>query len=474
MKVLLVLPATAHLRVTASCKKVPKRKMLRFSVLPLTTVAALTPAEHEVTICDENVEPLDLEAEVDVVGVSFMTALAPRAYEIAEGFRGRGKPVVAGGFHPTLCPDEAAEHFDAVVVGDAEGLWPRVLVDVEAGRVEQFYRHETLPDLSAVPVPRRELTAKTASHYVTTNAVQTGRGCAHGCRYCSVTAFHRRMHRTRPLSDVLAEVRALPRDFMFVDDNIMADRVYAKRLLEAMVPMRKRWVSQCSIEIADDAELLSLAARAGCKGLFIGIETLSAENLARVEKGFNAPGRYLERVRTIRRAGIGVLAGMIVGLDGDDVGVFERTLQFLEHAHISALQLNILTPLPGTPLYEEFDRTGRILDRDWAKCDFRHAVVRPAQMTSRQLQAGADWLYRQFYRLDRVLRRTVREFLTMGPTLAVLTWRLNRTYRYDNRRDQIIGRNPARRPWRDRLLDRIIGAVETILSWSLSRRHNEA
>ena len=470
MKVHLVLPAAEHLRVTKETKEVPRREMLRFSVLPLTTVAALTPPEHEVMLCDENVEALDFDAEVDVVGVSFMTALAPRAYEIAAEFRKRGKVVVAGGFHPTLCPVEASRHFDAVVIGDAEGLWPRVLADVEAGRVQNVYRHDTLPDLSSVPVPRRDLTEKTARHYATTNAVQTGRGCAHGCRYCSVTAFHRRTHRSRPLGDVLEELRRLPREFMFVDDNIIGDRAYARDLFASMVPLGKRWVSQCSIEIADDPELLDLAKRAGCKGLFIGIETFSAENLARMDKGFNDSGRYLERIRTIRKTGIGVLAGMIVGLDGDDVGVFERTLGFLQKARISALQLNILTPLPGTPLYEDFRRTGRILNRDWAHYDFRHAVIRPAQMTSRQLQAGADWLYRQFYRPDRAVLRTLRELFTMGPTLAVLTWRLNRTYRYDNRRERITGRNPARRPWQEQLIDRIAGVEERLMRWALKWR----
>ena len=198
MKVLLVLPAADHLRATG--KSVPKRKMLRFSVLSLTTVAALTPPQHEVTLCDENVQPLDFDAPCDVVGVSFMTALAPRAYQIAAEFRRRGKIVVAGGFHPTFRPEEAAEHFDAVVIGEAEGLWPQVLEDVQRGRLARLYCAAEPPDLAATPVPRRNLTAATSRHYVTTNAVQTGRGCRHGCRFCSVTAFARRTHRSRPLA----------------------------------------------------------------------------------------------------------------------------------------------------------------------------------------------------------------------------------------------------------------------------------
>ena len=229
---------------------------------------------------------------------------------------------------------------------------------------------------------------------------------------------------------------------MFVDDNIIADPEYARRLFRAMAPMKKRWISQCSLKIADDPELLALACAAGCCGLFVGVETISQSNLDAVDKGFNDESGYFRRIAAIRAMGIGVQAGIIVGLDGDDATVFQRTLRFLQQARIDALQLAILTPQPGTVLYDEFEGAGRIIDRDWGHYDFRHVVVRPARMTSRQLQDGADWLYRQFYRLDRILLRTVRAALTMGFLPAYLIWRLNLTYRYDNRREGIVGREP--------------------------------
>ncbi len=449
MRILLVLPAAEHLRVTREKPGVPDRKMLRFSVLPLTTVAALTPQEHEVTICDENVEPLDFDAEVDLVGVTFMTALAPRAYEIAEAFRARGRAVVAGGFHPTLCPDEAAAHFDAVAIGDAEGTWASILADAGAGRLERRYRADPRADLATTPIPRRELTARTARHYVTIHAVQTGRGCVHACRYCSVTAFHRRTHRSRPLENVLVELRLLPRDLMFVDDNIIADPDYARDLFTAMVPLGKRWVGQSSIEIADDPALLRLAAAAGCRGLFVGVETTSQENLAALDKGFNQGARLADRITRIRCGGIGVIAGMIVGIDGDGPEVFERTLRFLSSTGMDALQLNIMTPLPGTPIYRDLEAQGRIADRDLSRYDFRHVVLEPARMSREELQQGADWLYAQFYRLDRILLRFVRALVRLGPIGAFLGLRLSLTYRYDNRREGIVGRNPARRRRRE-------------------------
>ncbi len=445
MRILLALPAAASVRVRRPGDRVLRRGMLRFSVLPLTTVAALTPERHEVLLCDENVEALDLEAKVDLVGLSFMTAVAPRAYEIAAAFRRRGIPVVAGGYHPTFRPEEVLGHVETVVVGEAEGQWPVLLADLEKGRMRRIYRAAAPCDPALIPAPRRSLTAKTARHYVTTSAIQTGRGCRHGCRYCSITAFHMQTHRSRPLSVVLDEVASIPRNFIFVDDNIIADPVYAKALFEAMVPLRKRWVSQCSLAIADDPALLSLARRAGCVGLFVGIETLEPANLVAFRKQFNDAGSYRRRIAAIRRAGIGVIAGIIVGGDHDDVTVFRRTLAFLQAARIDALQLNILTPLPGTPLFADLERQGRIEDQDLEHYDFRHTVIHPALMSAGELQAGADWLYSQFYRLDRILLRTVRTAACLGWTAAWLSLRLNMTYRADNRREGIKGRDPARR-----------------------------
>lgn len=445
MKILLITPALEHLRVSR-CGSVPARAMLRFSLLPLTTVAALTPPGHTLTICDENVEPVPFDTDADLVGISFMTAFAPRAYELAAEFKRRGKLTVAGGYHPTFLPEETAKHFDAVVIGDAEQLWPRVVTDAVAGRLRPFYRHLSPPDLAATPPPRRDLAQRLARYYATTNAIQTGRGCSHGCRYCSVTAFHKGTYRTRPLENVLAEVRAVGRDMIFVDDNIIADPAYARNLFQALIPLRKRWVSQCSIEIADDPDLLSLARRTGCIGLFIGIENTDPRNLAAVGKSFNAGRNTQARLARIHRAGIGIIAGIIVGMDHDDAGTFARTLRFLQESRIDALQANIMTPLPGTPLYRDFDQAGRIIDKDWRHYTFRRVVISPMRMKPEQLQAGADWLCREFYRLDRVIVRCFRAFLRTGLAAAWVTFKLNLTYRYDIRAQRIRGYDPAKAP----------------------------
>jgi radical SAM superfamily enzyme YgiQ (UPF0313 family) len=350
---------------------------------------------------------------------------------------------------------DVAPHFDAVVVGDAEGAWERLLADIQRGELHKVYRQPSRyepialgqsahPELMQTPVPRRDMLQHTARHYATINAVQAGRGCRHNCRYCSVTVFHGRRYRHRPVADVIGELRSLPRDFIFVDDNIIADREYALELFRAMIPLHKRWVSQCSILAADDPGLLQLMRAAGCCGLFIGIETASEENLTAMNKQFNQTASYPERLQKIRRNGIGVVAGMIVGMNGDDAQVFEQTLRFLQEARLDAVQLNILTPLPGTPLFADMDQARRVTDRNWSHYDYRHVVFRPARMTAAELQAGADWLYAQFYRLDRILWRFARSVFTIGWMPALLALKLGLTYRYDNKREGIVGWDPAR------------------------------
>ena len=442
MKIYLILPAADHLRVTLGHSQVPRRKFLRFSILSLTTIAALTPDKHDVIICDENTEPVNLEMDADIVGITFMTGLANRAYELAAHFKKKNIITIAGGFHPTLNPNEARKYFDIVVAGEAEDTWPELLEDVETGEFRKFYQSRFCGSLDQVPAPRRDL-IKMKQHYITTDAVQTGRGCNHKCKFCSVTAFFNNQHRSRPLKKVIKEVKTARKTFMFVDDNIIADRAFAIALFKQMIPMKKRWVSQCSIKIAEDTELLDLAAKAGCIGLFIGIESVNRKNLERVDKTFNDPESFKSKIRKINKAGINVQAGMIVGLDSDDVSVFKNNLTFLKEANIGALQLAILTPQPGTPLRKQFEKENRIIDNDWSHYDYRHTVIQPKKMTPQQLQDGADWLYSQFYRLDRILFRTASALFRVGFFPAILTWKLNMTYRYDMKRLAIKGMDPA-------------------------------
>jgi radical SAM superfamily enzyme YgiQ (UPF0313 family) len=381
-------------------------RTFRFSMLPSLAVAAAMPAGVETRIIDENVEPVDFDTDADLIGISFMTFLAPRAYEIAARFRQRGKTVIFGGYHPTFMPQEAIQHCDAVCIGEAEYNAPRMIEDFRAGRLEPFYRSR-LVDLADLRMPPRNMLQR--GRYLTPNVLQATRGCPYRCKFCSIAAFHRYQIRTRPVEAVVEELRGLGRQVVFMDDNIIGDREFALQLFEAMIPLEKRWYSQCGIHIAEDEELLRLAVRSGCGGLFVGLESLSQESLSDWSKGPNRSQDYVRQVRQLHDAGIAVFAGFVFGSDGDTPDVFRKTLEFLDEADIDALQATRLTPFPGTPLFDEMDGEGRVFDTDWGHYDFGHVVFEPMRMSVETLDLGVAWISSQFYSRKRVARRFRRE-----------------------------------------------------------------
>ncbi|MDP6524388.1 MAG: radical SAM protein [Kiritimatiellia bacterium] len=410
MRVMLIAPADGKWR------KVGRRsffngRTFRFSLLSLLSVAAETPAGVDVSVVDEQIEDIPWDAGVDLVGITCMTALAPRAYEIAAHFRRRGIPVVLGGVHATLCPDEAGQHADAVVVGDAEGIWHRVVADACASELKKEYRNPTAPSLTNLkPVPRHLLKG---DRYATVAAIQATRGCPHTCSFCSVSAFHGGRQRQRPVEDVVREAETIGSDFfIFVDDNLTADRDYARRLMEAMIPVGKKWITQSTLAVADDPGFVQLAARAGCIGLFVGLETFNGSNLESVDKTFNKVEEYKRAIRLLHDNGIGVEAGIVLGFEGDRPEVFRRTLKMLDDLHIDAVQVSILTPIPGTETYSS--TWHRLRDHDWSHYDFHRVVFQPKHMTIDQLQQGHDWITHEFYRPWRIARRFVRHALRPG------------------------------------------------------------
>ncbi len=403
MKIFLIAPASGKWRHVGR-RRFLNGRTFRFSMLSLLSVAAESPPDADVRIIDEQVDTIPWDAEVDLVGITCMTALAPRAYEIAGRFRERGVPVVLGGMHPTLCSEEAAQYADAVVVGDAEGIWGQVIADASQKQLKRVYRNEQ-PSLNGLRCPPRHLLP--ANKYAPISAVQATRGCPHGCDFCAIAAFNKRTQRQRPVDEVVAEVRNLPtRTFIFVDDNLTADRDYARALFAGLVPLKKRWVTQSTLSIADDSDLVRMMADAGCIGIFAGLETFSADNLNSVNKTCHRVEQYREAVRLLHRHGISVEAGIVFGFDGDGKDVFRTTLNTLDDLKIDAIQVSIFTPLPGTPRAAML--ADRIFDRNWENYDFHQVVFRPAQMSPRELKAGHDWVTSQFYRPGRILRRLAR------------------------------------------------------------------
>lgn len=406
MKILLVSPENKKSIFAYTRKEV---RAFWFPKLGLPTIAANTPPGVEVKIVDECVEDIDFDIDVDLVGISVMTYLAPRAYEIASRFRERGITVVLGGIHVSMCPQEAKEHADSVVIGEAEKTWPRLIEDFRRGELKPFYEEKDLPVLDALPTPRRELFKPKA--YWTTNCVQTSRGCPFACDFCTVTIFGGNQFRLRPVDEVVEEVRGLKKGFVvFVDDNIAGNKAYAKQLFKALIPLRINWGSQASLTMARDPELLDLAAKSGCTALFIGVESISEENLASANKKFNKVEKFKEEFKRFHDYGILIQTGMIFGFDHDDETTFERTVEFLEENNIELAMFNILTPLPGTNLYKRMDAEGRIIDRNWANYDGRHVVFKPRLISPETLQEGFFWAYHRFYSFPSVVKRIVPSF----------------------------------------------------------------
>jgi len=404
MKIGLICPAEARDRITAIGEKPKENKILRTNRITLLAVAAATPEEHEITYMDEHVEPVDFDEPFDVVGISFPTGLAPRAYEIGDKFRSHGIPVVFGGYHATFMPDEAIHHCDAVCIGEAELSWPEMLKDLSVGNLKKFYHNKEKFDLVKLKMLRRDILKKGA--YFSTNLLLAGRGCPYTCEFCSVTHFFNNTYRHRPVAHVIQEIRTMNGQLiLFGDDNIVADRNFAKELFKDLIPENIKWMSQANLSIAEDAELLSLAVKSGCIGLFIGFESLSDKNLTEAGKGFYQVARYEELSSKLNENGIAIAGGFMFGFDQDDKSVFEKTLIFAKRLHLLTAQFTILTPFPGTPLYRRFEDEGRIIDKEWSKYDFRHVVFNPKQMEPEELQEGVDWVISGFYSASSIFNR---------------------------------------------------------------------
>ncbi len=373
--------------------------------LALPALAGLTPPDVEVQLLDENVEQVDVTATADWVAITCMTASAPRAYAIADAFRGRKVPVVMGGIHPSVLPEEAAAHADAIVVGEAEPVWRELLGDLAADRLRSRYQGTGYADLKGLPFPRRDLLR--GERYLTINVVQTSRGCPNACSFCTVSTVFGRHYRFRPVDEVVEELRSLGGWVGFVDDNITGHAARAKELLEALIPLRLRWVGQGDLRMAEDRELLSLAARSGCQAMFIGLESLSAENLRATGKSPNLGVDMGSAIRKIHRSGIEIVGSFVLGLDGDDRGAFARTVAFAERHKLLAAQFAVLTPFPGTAVHRQLESDGRILDRDWSHYTMSNVVFRPRHMTDLELQKGQRYAYRRFYSLPSILKRSL-------------------------------------------------------------------
>jgi len=438
-------PRNNPYRMTAS-----ERRSIWFPKLSLPVIAAYTPPTWDIELVDEAVADINFDTPCDLVGLSIMTCYAPRAYEIADEFRRRGKKVVLGGVHPTYCPDEALRHCDAIVCGEAEDLWPQVVADVEAGTLKRIYRMDQFPALSDYKPPRIELLSPDS--YMTRLCSFTTRGCHFDCEFCSVSPFNGKTTRRRPVPEVIEELKHakewLRSDIIermtrgsllnalttslkiwvgleegsivaFVDDLHNSHRAYCRELWQALKSLNIKWGCQSTLFLGDDPEMVKLAADSGCVSVFVGMESLSDDSLDETNKGFNQVRKFENQIKMFHDHGIMVNPGIVFGFDNDDESVFETAVEFLTRNKVELAYFNVLTPLPGTALFERYKQEGRIFDQDWSKYDGKHVVYKPKRMTPEQLQEGFFWANHQFYSWPCILNRVGHTSQRLIPRLEM-------------------------------------------------------
>lgn len=415
------------LLITASSpemQRVRRSRVLNFQQITMPYLAAFVPSHWTVLHVDEAVEAVDLQIKADLVAITFHTPSAPHAYELAARFRKPGTTVAIGGPHVTLLPDEAQTHADVIFVGEAEDSWRRFLEDFETGHYEKRYRCLEPPALDHAPASRKDLFHR---HDHTAGVLFATRGCVFRCDFCTLAVMYPGSPRKRPVQAVAEEYASFNGKVVILwDDNIAGDLEYAKTLFRALARHRKWWSSQASVHAGQDDDFLELAARSGCKQLFIGIESVSQASLNGVAKAFNHVEEYARAIERIHAHGISVQVGIVFGFDHDTDEVFAQTLDFLDATGVQNATFNILTPFPGTRLFQKLDAERRILTRDWTKYNGRTDVVfQPRHMSPEALLAGYQEVVAGFYSLGSIRRR-----LSRSPVQLFWTLPLNLSYAF--------------------------------------------
>lgn len=386
--------------------------------LAIPTLAALTPKDVEINCTDENIEDIDFDEKVDLVALTSTTQNIIRAYEISDTFRKKGiKKVIIGGMHASILPQEAIQHADCVVIGEAETIWGGIIEDFKKGKLKRFYSSQMHPPLDKSPKPKWNVLK---DKYIF-GVIQASRGCPFDCNYCSVKTFFGEEIRLKNIEQIIEEINILPRyskikfgpfrydiprTLFFVDDNIVSNFSFAKRLFKSLIPLKLPSILvQATINIAKDEELLSLMKKAGVEGIYIGFESASQDSLDNFEKKINKVEEYEKSIKIINFFGIKVIGSFIVGSDGDDERIFEKTADFIKKNKIYVSAIWILTPYPGTRLFSKLESEGRILHKNWNLYDSKHVVFKPKHMSAETLQNGYYWLYQNIYSDETIVEK---------------------------------------------------------------------
>jgi radical SAM superfamily enzyme YgiQ (UPF0313 family) len=385
-----------------------KKRFSAFS-MSLVVLASLFPPDVEVRVIDEYVEPIDFSEFFDLVLVTFFTLGATRAYEIGDAFRKEGVKVVFGGVHASMLPEEAIRHADAVAIGEGETLIPEIIQDYRRGDLKKYYRASERPDLKHTPTPRWDLLKIDCYHNPTT---QTSRGCPFKCEFCTVSAYFGKNYRYRPIPRVIEDIKTIKKLWkkdtfvMIADDDVTANKIRAKELFRAITPLGIKWMGQGSLAMAKDDELLDLMAESGGTRMIIGFESISPDALRQMHKNpANVVERYADNIRTIQSHGVAIIGSFVVGFDDDDDSVFERTADFIIDNHVAIPQFLVLTPFPGTRLFDRLSREKRILHTDWTRYTTSTVCFKPKKMSENTLQRGYYNALQRIFSYQGILKR---------------------------------------------------------------------
>jgi len=409
MKIQLIFPKVEHGQTTVKDKGSWNAFIFGNPIITLPHVATITPREHDVKIVNENYSDIDFDEDVDLVGITCYTMTAPRVYKIADEFRRRGKKVVLGGYHPTAMPDEAIQHADSIVKGEAEASWPKLLKDAGNGKLKKFYGPDPNFNMADIPPIRRDLIKLNPL----LGAVQSSRGCSNRCEFCAISSFCGHGVKQRPVENVVEEIQQMPNKlFIFHDPHITARPQYARELFKEMIKQKvnKSWLANGTTNVLGkiDDEFLELARKAGCLEWFIGFESVSQKALNGIKKTHNKVENFKKLIKRLHKHGMAVQGGIIFGFDEDTPDIFDLTLEKMYDFNLDIVEVNILTPYPGTPLFDRLEREGRIITRDWSRYNQVDVVFKPKNMTEKELFEGARKVAKEFYSIPNIIGRTAK------------------------------------------------------------------
>ena len=440
MKILFILPGIG--------KKTNERYLRSWLMEPLTiaVLKKLTPLKYETAFYDDRIEGIDYDLDCDVVAITIETYTAKRAYEIADRFRLRGKIVIAGGYHTTLCPDDVAAHADIVLTGNAESVWANILNDIEEGHYKSHYQGETSLDYG---LPDRSIYAGKMKKYLPISLVEVGRGCHHRCEFCSIAAYYKSCYQHRRIEDIVAEIKASKHKlFFFVDDSIFSDKQFAKELFQEVAKLHITWTTQITLDIARDEELLALMKKSGCLLVLIGFESINAGNLEQMNKAWSE--RLGERdaiVKRIHDAGISIYASFVFGFDDDCEATFAEVLNFSLKHRFFVTAFNHLLAFPNTETYSRFQREQRLISQQWwLENDYRYGTIsfNPALVTAAELSAICGKYKHKFYTFKSIFQRVPALWQrTKNLKLHAAYWFVNILFHFevDKRLGIPIGKN---------------------------------